>query len=82
MKAIEEWADGYLLKKSAGSELVHAIHELMAGRTYLTRRIKYQVEKESMRNLGTNTKNVLTERQREVLQLLAEGLAYLYRRTA
>jgi DNA-binding NarL/FixJ family response regulator len=73
-RALEEWASGYLLKKSAGSELIHAIRELMAGRTYVTSRITYQMEREFMRNPTAKTDKSLTQRQREVLQLLAEGL--------
>jgi|SRR5580658_428838 DNA-binding NarL/FixJ family response regulator len=35
-KALSEWASGYLLKKYAGVELIHAIKELLNGRDYLT----------------------------------------------
>ena len=72
--AVDGWANGYLLKKSAGTELIHAIRELMAGRTYVTPRIKHQMENHFMRNATVTAKKVLTQRQREVLQLLAEGL--------
>jgi DNA-binding NarL/FixJ family response regulator len=39
MTALDQWADGYVLKKSAGSELIHAVRELLAGRRYVTPRI-------------------------------------------
>lgn len=74
MSAFEEWADGYLLKKSAGSELIHAIRELLAGKRYMTPRVAHQYERELMRNPIVKSKKALTQRQREVLQLLAEGL--------
>ena len=72
-EAMHQWASGYLLKKSAASELVHAIRELLAGRTYITPKIAVHLEKEFLRKPLYQGQPELTFRQREVLQLLAEG---------
>jgi DNA-binding NarL/FixJ family response regulator len=74
VKALREWASGFLLKKCAGTELVFAIRELMAGNSYVTPRVTQQLEREFIRDPETPSDKVLTRRQREVLQLLAEGL--------
>jgi DNA-binding NarL/FixJ family response regulator len=74
-EAFEAGASGYVLKHSAPSELVTAIHEALKGRTYVTPMIAGELMK-TYRD-GTQKLNEalskLTTRQREVLQLLAEG---------
>ena len=65
-EALRIGASGYLLKNSAASELVLAIREAMDGKTYVTPRA---AERVGHARLGDG----LTPRQREVLQLLAEG---------
>ncbi|MCZ6572361.1 MAG: response regulator transcription factor [Planctomycetota bacterium] len=65
-EALRIGASGYLLKNSAASELVLAIREAMDGKTYVTPRA---AERMGHARLGDG----LTPRQREVLQLLAEG---------
>jgi DNA-binding NarL/FixJ family response regulator len=70
-------ASGYLLKTSARRELVEAVRTVASGETYLSPPIASDVVNHHVRGEGTN-KNcafaVLTEREREVLQLIAEGL--------
>jgi DNA-binding NarL/FixJ family response regulator len=74
-EAFEAGASGYVLKHSAPSELVTAIHEALKGRTYVTPMIAGELM-DSYRQ-GSHKKNEalskLSTRQREVLQLLAEG---------
>ena len=70
---LRHWASGYLLKKSAASELIQAIREVLAGRTYVSQQIKLHLQHEFMRDPNQTSTARLTPRQREVLQLLAEG---------
>src|SRR6476660_8756877 len=64
-------ASGYLLKVCEASELLFAIREVLLGRSYVTP----VITKETMELLAHPPKEELplTDRQREVLQLLAEG---------
>jgi DNA-binding NarL/FixJ family response regulator len=67
-------ASGYLLKNSAGSELVHAINEVLLARSYITPLMTKGMVGSFIQNLKRRkTRHELTLRQREVLQLLAEG---------
>ena len=72
-EALREWASGYLLKKSAGTELTHAIREVVKGRTYVTPHVAQQLVDQFILEPELHAKKSLTSRQREVLQLLAEG---------
>jgi DNA-binding NarL/FixJ family response regulator len=67
----------YVLKRSAASELVFSIEEVLRGRHYLTPAVKAAVERrDETRKRGSrpaSPANLLTPRQREVLQLVAEG---------
>jgi DNA-binding NarL/FixJ family response regulator len=67
-------AAGYLLKTSAASELVKAIRGALKGKRYITPSVSRGVEELFIRDpeLKRVSKD-LTPRQREVLQLLAEG---------
>jgi DNA-binding NarL/FixJ family response regulator len=74
-RAFEAGASGYVLKHSAPSELVTAVREALKGRTYVTPIIAgelLQTYKEGTHMLDEGRVK-LTPRQREVLQLLAEG---------
>jgi DNA-binding NarL/FixJ family response regulator len=73
--AFEAGALGYVLKHSAPSELITAIHSALKGKTYVTPLLAgelMQLNKEKQTNAAMLLSN-LTPRQREVLQLLAEG---------
>lgn len=75
-EAFAAGAAGYVLKSSAGRELVDAIDTVLAGRVYLTPHIQQGVLEAFMKAGGEREKASieLTQRQREVLQLVAEGL--------
>jgi len=76
LEMLKAGASGYLLKDSAFEELVTAVHTVMANQPYLSPKVTDIVVKEYLHNLPANDKNVftiLTVREREVLQLLAEG---------
>ena len=66
-------ASGYLLKRSAASELSIAIREALNGRTYLTPLVTEGVVSALLRTADRTPDKSLTPRQREVLQLLVEG---------
>lgn len=67
-------AAGYVLKLAAGEELLTAIREVLAGRTYVTPRIAGEVMQNLMNPVAESGQALLTIREREVLQLLAEGM--------
>jgi DNA-binding NarL/FixJ family response regulator len=74
-EAFRRGAAAYLLKTCAASELVIAVRNVVRGKTYLSTTLT----KNTVSNLGRQHRKLvdenarLTERQREVLQLLAEG---------
>ena len=73
-EAFRAGASGYLLKTSASSELSKAIKEALCGRSYITPVITQGMVESFIRRPGDDQDAPkLTPRQREVLQLLAEG---------
>jgi DNA-binding NarL/FixJ family response regulator len=72
-KALCQWSSGYLLKKSADIELKRAIGEVLRGHTYVTPSIAQKLIDEFIRTPQQSKAKELTARQRQVLQLLAEG---------
>lgn len=72
-EAFRAGAAGYLLKRSAASELAVAIREAMQGRSYVTPLVTGKLVGSLMKPAGPRPTRELTPRQREVLQLLAEG---------
>ncbi len=73
-RALEAGATGYLLKNSAGAELVAAVRAVHAGRRYLSEKINEMVvagylgEKRAASPLES-----LSKRERDILQLLVDG---------
>lgn len=72
-ETMDKWASGYLLKKSAGSELLKAVRDVLRGGRYVTPALDQALMNRMSREPRTEAPRVLTPRQREVLQLLAEG---------
>lgn len=68
-RALRLGASGYLLKKGAASELIKAIHGVLDGETHITPAIAGP----ALAAMNAPTGPELTTRQREVLQMLAEG---------
>lgn len=68
-QAFAAGASGYVLKHCAAAELMNAIRQVMRGRNYVTPRLSGC----TLHAKPVNVAVVLTERQREVLQLVAEG---------
>src|SRR5207248_6974056 len=72
--AMRSGASGYLLKSSAAAELIHAIRLSLKGKSYVTPKIARGMEKAFINNPSPKGRaKSLTPRQREVVQLLAEG---------
>jgi DNA-binding NarL/FixJ family response regulator len=73
VEALRMGASGYLLKKSAASELFKAIQAAVKGKSYVTPQIAKGMETSFIRDPEGNKHFQLTPRQRQVVQLLAEG---------
>jgi DNA-binding NarL/FixJ family response regulator len=72
-EAFRSGASGYLLKRCAASELGTAIREVMQGRSYVTPLVTEGLVGSLIHGGEPSSPHELTSRQREVLQLLAEG---------
>ena len=74
-QAFKAGASGYLLKRSAGSELMQAIHAVTSGNYYVTSLIAKDLVRSALAGEQPPViqRDRLTPRQREVLQLVAEG---------
>jgi len=75
VEAIKAGASGYLIKSADDEELVGAIKKVLAGEIYVTPSLEEPVMNrlQSPRASSLGPADALTPRQREVLQLLAEG---------
>ena len=65
--------NGYVLKQSAGEELISAIRQVLAGQQYVTPLVAAEVARPPGERTDATLKLKLTPRQREVLQLVIEG---------
>ena len=73
VEAFRRKASGYLLKDSAASELTAAIRDALHGRCYISPQIAGDVVNRAMEPESERAGRDLSSREREVLQLLAEG---------
>jgi DNA-binding NarL/FixJ family response regulator len=76
LQALKSGASGYLLKRAATAELPVAIKSVVSGEIYLSREINSQfLKKFPLQQIARSHTPLeqLTQRQREILQLLAEG---------
>ncbi len=75
--ALKAGASGYLLKESAGQEVVEAVRAVHDGRRYLSQRIKETVIDDYIQQRKTVSAKspfeMLSSREREVIQLVVEG---------
>lgn len=76
MRAMQEGANGYLLKDSAVQDLVSAVRSVVAGGSYFSPAIQQQMA-EVLRGGARDPQGVaaLTDRERDVLRLLVRGLS-------
>ena len=72
-EALDLGGSGFLLKTSAARELPEAIRTVMRGDTYITSRASQRMVESFIEGGDRSAGGELTSRQREVLQLLAEG---------
>jgi DNA-binding NarL/FixJ family response regulator len=73
-RALQAGAQGYLLKESAGSEVISAVRAVYLGRRYLSPSIRDTVTEAYLQNQRLQSPlQLLSMREREVLQLTAEG---------
>ena len=78
VEALKAGALGYVLKETGPSELVNAVHQVIQGQRFLSRRISERlidVLIESSQKSISDPYQTLTTREREVLQMAAEGLS-------
>ncbi len=75
IRALREGASGYMLKDSATSELELAINSVIQGKIYLSPSISRTVIDDYLQRVSgaVSPLEQLTSRQREILQLIAEG---------
>jgi DNA-binding NarL/FixJ family response regulator len=71
--ALYSWVSGYLAKDTTTAELSGAIRDVLRGRSYISPKIVRRLEQDFIRDPRQDRQRMLTSRQREVLQLLAEG---------
>jgi DNA-binding NarL/FixJ family response regulator len=73
-RALAAGASGYVLKHSASSELLFAIRQALAGRIFITPTVAAKLGRtRTAEDLSPDALDELTVRQRQVIQLLAEG---------
>ena len=77
LRALKAGARGYLLKDSAEYDLIHAVEAVSEGKAFFSPAISKMLVEDYMRQLNDrqleDSYDLLTTREREVLQLLAEG---------
>ena len=77
LRALSAGVRGYLLKESAKADLEAAVRAVVQGRSYFSPAIQAALQEDYMQQLKQrglqDSYDLLTEREKEVLQLLAEG---------
>ena len=77
LRSLKAGAKGYLLKESLRSDILEAIRAVAQGRSFLTRKISRMMQEDYIQEMEQrgleDSYELLTGREREVLQLAAEG---------
>lgn len=76
IEALKNGAAGYVLKDASSADLIRAVREVVAGRRYLSAPLSeraIEAYQEKARASAADRYDMLTTREREVLQLAAEG---------
>jgi two-component system response regulator NreC len=77
LRSLKAGAKGYLLKDSLRSDVIEAVRAVAQGRSFLTRKVGKILQEDYIRQLERrgldDSYDLLTDREREILQLIAEG---------
>lgn len=77
LRSLKAGAKGYLLKDSLRSDVIEAIRTVAQGRSFLTRKVSRMLQEDYVRQMERrgleDSYELLSDREREVLQLVAEG---------
>jgi len=77
LRSLKAGARGYLLKESVRSDIIEAIRAVSQGRSFLTRKVSRILQEDYVREMERrgleDSYDLLTDREREILQLVAEG---------
>ena len=77
LRALNAGVKGYLLKDTVESDLLHAIDAVRKGRTFFSSAVTDVMQEDYVRQLQSkglkDSYDLLTDREKEILQLLAEG---------
>jgi DNA-binding NarL/FixJ family response regulator len=77
VRALQAGAKGYLLKDSAGADLLSAVQSVATGRAFFSSAVAQSMLDDYVRRLSdaaiTDPYDSLSEREREIFQLIAEG---------
>jgi DNA-binding NarL/FixJ family response regulator len=72
-QSMRQWASAYLLKRSTSAELIRAIHDVLKGSRYVTPYVARRLLESFINDPNADHEPSMTIRQKQVLQLLAEG---------
>jgi two-component system, NarL family, response regulator NreC len=79
LRSLKAGAKGYLLKDSPREDVLSAVRAASEGRSFLSRKVSRILQEDYVRQLESrgleDSYELLTDREREILQLLAEGKA-------
>lgn len=79
LQSLKAGAKGYLLKDSPREDVIEAIRSAAQGRAFLSRKVSRMLQEDYVEQLRSkdldDSYDLLTDREREILQLLAEGRA-------
>jgi len=77
LRALRAGARGYVLKESAEGELIAAIRAVVAGKSFFSPKVRRMLQQDHVERLEragiADSYDLLTAREREILQLIAEG---------
>jgi DNA-binding NarL/FixJ family response regulator len=77
LRCLRAGARGYVLKEAAESELIEAIRAVRAGKAFFSPKVRRLLQQEHIERIrregGVDSYDLLTEREREILQLIGEG---------